>query len=56
MLLGLSYCFLTQQMYVTIKVTIAVAVSVMMKVTANVIVATAPLDNKSDPEILDSHN
>ena len=40
-------------MYVTTKVTIAVAVSVMMKVTANVIVAVAPLDNESDPEILD---
>ena len=34
----------------TINVTIAVAVSVMMKATVNVIVATAPVDNKSDPE------
>ena len=36
-------------MYVIINVTIAVAVSVMMKVTVNVIVATAPVDNESDP-------
>ena len=44
--------FLTQQMHVTINVTIAVAViSVMMKVIANDIVATAPVDNEPDPHM-----
>ena len=42
-------------MYVTINVTIAVAVNVMMKVTVNVIVVTAPVDNESDPAFLHTY-
>ena len=40
--------FLTQY-YVTINVTIAVTVSVMLKVNVNVIIATAPVGNESEP-------
>ena len=45
-----SNFFLTQQMYVTIDVTIAVAVNVMMKVTRTAIVIAAPVDNESESD------
>ena len=40
--------FFNTYIYVTVNATMVVAVSVMMKVIANVIVATAPVDNESD--------
>ena len=38
------------QQYVTINVTTAVTISVVMKVNANVIVATATVDNELDSD------
>ena len=50
--MGLAFTnFLLTQWYVTINVMIAVAVTDTMKVTANVITTTAPVDN---PELSDA--